>query len=51
MKIKHLHQRKLESAVLAVESIGSETRFKKKGGKEVKGVSNERCSESFVQKV
>ena len=32
-KIKHLHQQKLASAVLAVERIGSETRFKKgKGG-------------------
>ena len=48
-KIKHLHQRKLASAVRAVEHIGSETRFKRKGGKEVKGVSKERCSESFVQ--
>ena len=48
-KIKHLHQRKLASAVRAVEHMGSETRFKSKGGKEVKGVSKEKSSESFVQ--
>ena len=33
VKIKRLHQRKLASAVRAVEHIGSETRLERKGGR------------------